>query len=84
MYARTPLRPFSATRLHFVSLQDTSVAVIDKTDLRIATKHEDYWIHTLQIKSSMWLNAEGGYGAVFLYCFCTTIFFLGFGQLVLG
>ena len=44
---------------HTGYLQDTYVALMDKTDPRTPTKHEDYWIYTLKTKTVMGL--EGGY-----------------------
>ena len=38
---------------HTAFLQDTYGTLIGKTNSRIPTKHEDYWIHTLKTKSSM-------------------------------
>ena len=35
-----------------------------------------YWIHTLETKAHMRLNAEGGYWAPILYNYCTTMFYL--------
>ena len=46
---------------HTRFLQETNVALIDKTDPTAPTKREDYWIHTLQTKAPMGLNVEGGY-----------------------
>ena len=42
-------------------LQDTYATLIDKTDPKAPTQHEEYWIHTLKAKSPMGLNAEVGY-----------------------
>ena len=41
---------------HTGFLQDIYVTLIDKTNPRILTKHENYWIHTIRTKSAMWLN----------------------------
>ena len=69
---------------HTSFLQDTYVTLIDKTDPRAPTKHEDYWIDTLKTKAPMGLDVESGYWASILHSYCTTISFPGFGQLVLG
>ena len=45
---------------HTGFLQDTYVTLIGKTDPRIPTKHEDYWIHTFKTKAPIGLNVEGG------------------------
>ena len=41
-------------------LQDTYVSLVDKTDPRIPTKPEDYWIYTFNTKAPMGLYVEGG------------------------
>ena len=61
-----------------------SVTLIDKADPRALTKREDYWIPILKTKAPMGLNVEGGYRAPIWYSYCPTIFFPGFGRLVLG
>ena len=43
--------------------------LIDKTDPRVPTKREDYWIHTLKTKAPIGLNVEGGYWALILYSY---------------
>ena len=52
-----------------VQLPDTYVILIDKTDPRVPTKREDYWIHTLKTKAPIGLNVEGGYWALILYSY---------------
>ena len=39
---------------HTGFLQDTYVTLIDKTNPRAPTKHEDYWIHTLIRQKCLW------------------------------
>ena len=46
---------------HTGFLQDTYVTLIDKTDPRAPTKHEDHWIHTVKTKAPMGFNVQGGY-----------------------
>ena len=60
MYAKTPLRTFSAPG-HHGFLQDTYVTATDKTDPSTPTNHEYYWIHTLKTKAPVEPNVEDGY-----------------------
>ena len=49
LYAKTPLQTLTG---HTGFVQDTYNNLIDKTDSRVPTKREDYWIHTL--KGPLW------------------------------
>ena len=46
------------------------------------TKRENYRIHILKTKAPTEFNVEGGYRALILHSYCTTISVPGFGQLV--
>ena len=46
---------------HTGFLQDTYVTLIDKTDPKAPTKHENNCIHTLKMEAPMGFNVESGY-----------------------
>ena len=39
---------------HTVFFARYFITLINKADLRIPTRHEDYWIHTLKTKEYLW------------------------------
>ena len=59
MYAKAPIRTFSATRPYWFFCK-IPVTLIDKTDPRAPIKSKHYWIHALKTKATMMLNIDGG------------------------
>ena len=45
---------------HSGFLNDVSITLIDKTDLKDPTKQEDFWIQTLTTKAPLGHNVEDG------------------------